>query len=606
MNKICIVITTFLRDELLYKSIQSIVDNYQSNWQLIIIDQNNESENLTFKKIFKSKLIANYVSFEWIHVPYNSGLSYGRNIGVQKAKELDCEYVIIWSDSFLANESLDKINYLVENQLFGYDLIGFELKGSICGWEAKINLIPTKAFQLEFIKKEQQFSKHPDFLLLDCELCRNIFIAKTDTLLSSPWDNILKLCEHESIHGNSPILLKDRNGIYITPIKYLMTSQEPDIKKSSTESKKHLKNYHIWTDEGWSKIKYITRHPCIKKMYRILTSTGYIECTADHSLIINNKIINPESLKIGDKLENCTYPTLSNKINYNHHLAWVLGFFLADGGYSKMEISPKHIQENTSFSNTKKSLLLQCQNFLKEFGIESNIKPLKIGYKNSYNKKEMYRLNVIGENKNLANLLFSKFYFKDRKLIPSFIYNFDKESRLAFLTGFISGDGHICKSNREGSYKISQKEACIIEGLKYLSNDIWFSTLNYAHHNNELYYKLNINKSNKRVFKKNIIKKIEVYDYDGFVYDIETENHHFCGGIGNVNLHNSFFYEYKQKGYKVGWTNLIVAEKMKDRPDEYAEFRRINFVTGQKYLKEKYKIKSWVEYVNLDEAKKGY
>lgn len=197
MNKICIVITTFLRDELLYKSIQSIVDNYQSNWQLIIIDQNNESENLTFKKIFKSKLIANYVSFEWIHVPYNSGLSYGRNIGVQKAKELDCEYVVIWSDSFLANESLNKINYLVENQLFGYDLIGFELKGSICGWEAKINLIPTKAFQLEFIKKEQQFSKHPEFLLLDCELCRNIFIAKTDTLLSSPWDNNLLLAEHE-------------------------------------------------------------------------------------------------------------------------------------------------------------------------------------------------------------------------------------------------------------------------------------------------------------------------------------------------------------------------------------------------------------------------
>jgi hypothetical protein len=44
---------------------------------------------------------------------------------------------------------------------------------------------------------------------------------------------------------------------------------------------------------------------------------------------------------------------------------------------------------------------------------------------------------------------------------------------------------------------------------------------------------------------------------------------------------------------------------MKDRPDEYAEFRRKNFNAGIIKLKEKYKIKQWVTYKNLENSKRG-
>ena len=37
----------------------------------------------------------------------------------------------------------------------------------------------------------------------------------------------------------------------------------------------------------------------------------------------------------------------------------------------------------------------------------------------------------------------------------------------------------------------------------------------------------------------NTIKEIEKFKIDGYVYDLETENHHFCGGLGNVLLHNT-------------------------------------------------------------------
>ena len=209
-NKIGIIITTFMRDELLFKSIESLLANKLDNFQLIIVDQGNE----TIEKYISHRNIRYY------NVPFNSGLSYCRNYGVQKAKEIGCDYCLIASDSFLFNESIKKINNLVNIlEDTDYDLIGFELSGCVCDWEAKLNLIEGQDFELDFIEKNKnnclkflteatQSSewKNEDgspaligdvINMWNCDIMRNIFIAKTETLLDVKWDNNLKLGEHE-------------------------------------------------------------------------------------------------------------------------------------------------------------------------------------------------------------------------------------------------------------------------------------------------------------------------------------------------------------------------------------------------------------------------
>jgi glycosyltransferase involved in cell wall biosynthesis len=193
-KKIGIIITTFLRDDLLYKSAQSLVQFIQPNWEIIIIDQ-----DATQQKEYEFKNIPYY------SVPYNSGLSYSRNYGVQKAKELDCGYVLISSDSFLMNESIKKLNYFIDNNLFGYDILGLYLSGCICEWEAKLNLIKGEGFELDFIDKDIKYSKQDNYKLFDCDIIKNFFIAKTDSLLKSPWDNNLLLGEHEDFFYQAKI-----------------------------------------------------------------------------------------------------------------------------------------------------------------------------------------------------------------------------------------------------------------------------------------------------------------------------------------------------------------------------------------------------------------
>lgn len=193
-----IIITTFLRDDLLFKSIQSILDNWNQEFKIIIIDQGNTGNIQKHNFIDKNNLSSNYHI-----VPFNFGLSYCRNYGVQKAKELGCEYCFIGSDSFLFNESLKQLKAIIYAKEYdNYNLVGFELIPSVCGWEAKLNLIENKYFELDFIDKSSQqdinkLRSHSPISLWNIDICRNIFIADTGSLLKTQWDNNLKLGEHE-------------------------------------------------------------------------------------------------------------------------------------------------------------------------------------------------------------------------------------------------------------------------------------------------------------------------------------------------------------------------------------------------------------------------
>jgi hypothetical protein len=68
--------------------------------------------------------------------------------------------------------------------------------------------------------------------------------------------------------------------------------------------------------------------------------------------------------------------------------------------------------------------------------------------------------------------------------------------------------------------------------------------------------------------------------------------------------HEDFFYRYKQAGYKVGCTNLCegLYNKVQNTP-KYDELRQQNFRIGQQRLKDKYSLKTWVTYKNLERIK---
>ena len=64
-------------------------------------------------------------------------------------------------------------------------------------------------------------------------------------------------------------------------------------------------NIQTWTDSGWTKLNRIIRHKLheSKKMLRVITTTGLVDVTDDHSLIkANGEKVSPKDTNIGDEL----------------------------------------------------------------------------------------------------------------------------------------------------------------------------------------------------------------------------------------------------------------------------------------------------------------
>jgi len=548
------IVPSFLRDECLAKLVTSFRKYYPK--MPLIIGYQGKSQNPIIPDEYTKIL----------ELPYDCGLSCSRNSLVAEVKTpmtwlLDDDFIISptaniykMAEVFGADKNIGIVagRFLQNNEIFPYEKL-FEFSGDMLFgvyWEAlhKAKLVHLYKYnRLEFGY---------------ADIVHNFFIAKTKILKKYTWDNRHKV---HSVTEETPVIIKDGfNNIKIIPIENLMPQSYQTLKNKEWKVKG---NISIWSDIGWQKIKYVSKHTVNKKMYKIKTVKGFIECSENHSLIINNKEVEPKTLKLNQTIEQLNFPKLNNEIKLNKYWAWFLGFFLAEGCYRKNYIS---------ISNQNLKHLKRCMKALNMFGIEYHLVDKK------QRKDKCYQLQI--HNTKIYAEYFRKFYtpnFKT-KTIPNFLFKTDKKSRYNFINGFLNGDGYKKGRKYRHNYRtFSSKYLNVLQGISFLLSDFithyWFNI-----DQNELgkWWVFNFSSSNFPSHKSvNIITKIESYNAIQIpLYDIETENHHFCGGIGNINLHNSehldFFLNLKiNSNVKVAFIPNLTVIHDKQTNSVYKEHR---------------------------------
>lgn len=194
MKKIAIIYTTFLRLTLAKQTIKALCDNSCPHYSLFIGDQSPEQdqeEMINYVRAFNNKPIG----ITCYKLPYDCGLSHARNYLVQEAWKQGFEHCLITADSIEFNKAYNFtpiIDFLERGPR--RMLVGFQLKNRI-PWEYDIELDPGRCFKLsrpagEVITEEGITYKR-------VEICKNLFLAKTDLLMKVRWDKELKLFEHE-------------------------------------------------------------------------------------------------------------------------------------------------------------------------------------------------------------------------------------------------------------------------------------------------------------------------------------------------------------------------------------------------------------------------
>jgi DNA gyrase/topoisomerase IV subunit B len=114
------------------------------------------------------------------------------------------------------------------------------------------------------------------------------------------YGSIIVLTDQDSVTGDTPLLLRKNNILDIKNIQDISTKWEKDIINNKDYG---VSDYEIWTEKGWTKIKKVMKHKVNKKIFRVLTHTGCVDVTEDHSLLNKDATeISPKDIKVGNEL----------------------------------------------------------------------------------------------------------------------------------------------------------------------------------------------------------------------------------------------------------------------------------------------------------------
>lgn len=374
----------------------------------------------------------------------------------------------------------------------------------------------------------------------------------------------------DSVAEGTPVLVKIDDIIHILSINELGNGYNW---KNCTDSDKEyieLKDVFSWTETGWTKCHRVIRHKLCssKQMTRILTHSGLVDVTDDHSLLKNNgETISPKKLKVGDSLLH--NKPLENKIDLNlfsEEESQIMGFFFGDGScgiYGQ--------KSSWALNNSDMSLLLIYKNLCEkvypdyEWTILDTIKSSHV-YKLVPKKKKLKLKDFINNYRTLM-------YKNDAKIIPVGILNGSMNIREKFSKGLYDSDGD------KNCSRIDQKNQISCAMLYYL-----YCSLGNNVSVNDRHDKLDIfritfskNKGRKDPCK---VKKISILEKKSeYVYDLTTENNHFQAGIGSIIVHNTDsvfvnFKENKENTEKLGKEAAKLISKIFKNPInlEYEKF----------------------------------
>lgn len=113
----------------------------------------------------------------------------------------------------------------------------------------------------------------------------------------------------DSVTGDTPVLVRD-------PVHGMRYENIADLGLDFQHGYHNDKEYssvadglEVWSDDGFVKVENLIRHKCNKKILRVLTHTGCVDVTEDHSLLDTAKnTVKPSEVKVGDSLLHCDLP----------------------------------------------------------------------------------------------------------------------------------------------------------------------------------------------------------------------------------------------------------------------------------------------------------
>ena len=342
----------------------------------------------------------------------------------------------------------------------------------------------------------------------------------------------------DSVPAEEPVLVKDESG----DIDYIEIQQLYGVEDE----------YQVWTEDGFTNIKKVWKKPNRKQNYTIRTKNGLVHTTEDHSLVRNDgSMVKPGEVAEGDHLlhRDVSEAIKDGSETMSTDRAWLYGFFAADGsaGIYDSETNGYTVKKHGfAFNKNDTDLLERAKSILwAEFGVNSSIYDYRVS--SGVRKLQLTDNDDMkwgGVNEFIDHFVDICYTESREKHVPRSVLNGTDEIVEAFLDGYMGGDGYVGERYSKRFHEASTKDLHLASGLTMLLQRLGYTfNIDYRRNHDSEYYRLRCQQYHRGSPEK--LCSVEEYDYNGeYVYDIETENHHFQAGAGNIIVHNSNYVEY--------------------------------------------------------------
>ena len=101
------------------------------------------------------------------------------------------------------------------------------------------------------------------------------------------YGRIMIMTDQDSVTGDTPILVRDpaTGRVSVREIQDLASAAFVCPEGSAEKEYAPPGAYEVWTERGWTAIKHVMRHKTTKRLFRVMTPTGCVDVTEDHSLL---------------------------------------------------------------------------------------------------------------------------------------------------------------------------------------------------------------------------------------------------------------------------------------------------------------------------------
>jgi DNA polymerase elongation subunit (family B) len=321
----------------------------------------------------------------------------------------------------------------------------------------------------------------------------------------------------DSVTPDTPLLIRQNGTVHTCRIDSLVN--EYTLRGDGKEI--GYINAEVWTENGFTSIQQIVRHKTNKNIHRVVTHTGIVDVTEDHSLLLENKeIAKPTQVGVGTALlhGNCVESMAHAYPSVSIEEAKVMGFFFGDGSCGTYQCK-SGVKSTWALNNSKLEYLEEMQKLC----------PFETKIYDTIKSSGVYKLNAKGLVVDIVNKYRNLFYNSHKeKVVPSYILNAPLEIIKSFVDGYYMAGGDMDVKGKEGSM-----------GMYMLGRKLGYNVSINTRTDKVNVFRQTWTKSLQRKSPTKI-KKLECLgETDGYVYDLTTKSHHFHVGPGDLVVHNT-------------------------------------------------------------------